>query len=215
MIKLFLKAKHWKLFVLGFALPMVIHITSMGLIFTHMNQSANPDPSVFMSYFRFFPVLIILFAGVQFGWMWSAGIGLKSYIPEHLQPNTGFFRFALLYPLVYMITFSIIITGFFSNVFGDMANTLSPVIGNPDFFPVSLQAAITVIIPMHLFAMVCIVYCLYFVAKTIKTAEKHEILGFGDFVGEFFLIWFFPIGIWILQPRINKIVMKENDEYIA
>jgi hypothetical protein len=28
---------------------------------------------------------------------------------------------------------------------------------------------------------------------------------FSDFAGEFFLIWFFPVGIWIIQPRINKL----------
>jgi hypothetical protein len=26
-----------------------------------------------------------------------------------------------------------------------------------------------------------------------------------DFAGVFFLIWFFTVGVWIIQQRINKI----------
>jgi putative effector of murein hydrolase LrgA (UPF0299 family) len=62
------------------------------------------------------------------------------------------------------------------------------------------------IIPIHLFAMFCIFYSLYFVAKTIKTVELQRAVTFSDFVLEFFLIWFYPIGIWIIQPQINKMI---------
>jgi hypothetical protein len=30
-------------------------------------------------------------------------------------------------------------------------------------------------------------------------------VSFYDFSGPFFLLWFFPIGIWIIQPRINRL----------
>ena len=63
-----------------------------------------------------------------------------------------------------------------------------------------------VIIPLHLFSMFCIFYCLYFVAKTFKTVELQREVSFSDFAGEFFLFWFFPIGIWIVQPKINKMI---------
>jgi hypothetical protein len=33
---------------------------------------------------------------------------------------------------------------------------------------------------------------------------------FSDYSGEFFLIWFSPIGYWILQPRLNKL----TDEFV-
>ena len=47
---------------------------------------------------------------------------------------------------------------------------------------------------------------LYKAAKTIKTVELQKKVTFSDFAGEFFLLWFSPIGIWILQPKINKFV---------
>ncbi|WP_238388512.1 hypothetical protein, partial [Christiangramia aestuarii] len=62
------------------------------------------------------------------------------------------------------------------------------------------------IIPLHLFSMFCMFYLLYFVSKTIKTVELKRSVTFSDFVGEFFMIWFFPIGVWFIQPRINKII---------
>ena len=49
-------------------------------------------------------------------------------------------------------------------------------------------------------------YYLYFVAKTIKIAELQKKLEFVNFASEFFLIWFYPIGIWFIQPKINKII---------
>jgi hypothetical protein len=32
-----------------------------------------------------------------------------------------------------------------------------------------------------------------------------------DFAGEFFLLWFYPVGIWIVQPKINKMVESTPD----
>lgn len=69
-----------------------------------------------------------------------------------------------------------------------------------------------IIVPLHLFSMFCIFYCLYFVAKTIKTAELQRETAFSDFVGEFFLIWFFPIGIWFIQPRVNQLAERNDNK---
>ena len=66
------------------------------------------------------------------------------------------------------------------------------------------------VVPLHLFSMFCMFYLLYFVSKTLKTVELKREVTFSDFLGEFFMIWFFPFGIWIIQPRINKLVNGEN-----
>jgi len=104
-------------------------------------------------------------------------------------------------PLIY-ITGVMTAVGFFFN-----SNTLQAT-NEPPFW---LLGAFAVIIPLHLFSMFCIFYCLYFVAKTIKTVELQREVTFSDFIGEFFLVWFHLIGVWILQPRINKFV-QNNDE---
>jgi hypothetical protein len=61
------------------------------------------------------------------------------------------------------------------------------------------------IVPVHLFSMFCMFYCLYFISKELKAVEWQRPVTFSVYTGEFFLIWFFPIGIWFIQPRINKL----------
>ena len=42
-------------------------------------------------------------------------------------------------------------------------------------------------------------------AKSFKEKETQEKLTFGNYALEFFLVLYMIIGIWILQPRLNKI----------
>ena len=58
--------------------------------------------------------------------------------------------------------------------------------------------------------MFCFLYKIYFVAKTFKTAELQKEVDFGDFAGEFFMIFFYFIGIWVFQPEIIKMVESES-----
>jgi uncharacterized RDD family membrane protein YckC len=53
--------------------------------------------------------------------------------------------------------------------------------------------------------MFCMLYLLYFVSKNLVLAETRKPASFPDYAGPFFLIWFFPIGIWFTQPRINRL----------
>ncbi|WP_192821747.1 hypothetical protein [Rufibacter sp. LB8] len=48
-----------------------------------------------------------------------------------------------------------------------------------------------------------------FTAKALRSIELRRKARFGDYVGEFFLLLFWPVGIWVLQPRINKIAIKK------
>ena len=61
-----------------------------------------------------------------------------------------------------------------------------------------------------------IIHSFAFPAKTLKTVELGRKASFGEYVGDFFLIMFLPLGIWFLQPRINNIVSErrwiEDDE---
>lgn len=72
-----------------------------------------------------------------------------------------------------------------------------------------------VIMPMHFAAMLSTLYAMIFAAKTLKTAELNENATVSEYLEDFFLIWFFPIGIWILQPRIHRIIEKQNKNTTA
>jgi hypothetical protein len=182
MIEKFLKAKHWQIFMITFGLPFLIQI-----VLVPMTIMGN-DPMIMM---KIFPIIMILFIGGFFGWFWSISIGLQQVIPEEYRLNVGKFKIFLLIPVVYMIFFF----GFFTTTFNS---------GGPN------PGISAIIVPLHLFSMFCIFYCLYFVAKTFKTAELQRKVTFSDFAGEFFMIWFFPIGIWIIQPKINKMIENKD-----
>jgi hypothetical protein len=113
-------------------------------------------------------------------WFWSIGSFLCSIVKPALKPKMGFFRVASAYPVLY---------GF----------------AVPALFLSSTPALSAVIVPLHLFAMVCITYDFYFVSKCLALAETGRPKSFSDFAGTFFLLWFFPIGVWIVQPKVNRI----------
>ncbi|GET25441.1 hypothetical protein [Prolixibacter sp. NT017] len=46
-------------------------------------------------------------------------------------------------------------------------------------------------------------------AKSLKEKEKQREQRFSDYLTEFILMLYMVIGVWIIQPRLNKI-MKEN-----
>ena len=57
--------------------------------------------------------------------------------------------------------------------------------------------------------MYCLFYLIWFIAKSIATIENGRIVGFDIYSGNFFLLWFFPIGIWWMHPKIRKILLGE------
>ncbi|MEI7735417.1 MAG: hypothetical protein WCI49_08115, partial [Ferruginibacter sp.] len=130
-----------------------------------------------------------------FMWFWSIGISLQKMIPEKATMKIKLFKVFLCVPIFYLLLigmlFSYTINGEFA--FGKVSN-----LG-------VIAVLFFAIVLLHLFSMFCIFYCIYFVAKTIKTAELQKTVEFSDLIFEFLMIWFFPIGIWIIQPRINKI----------
>lgn len=199
MIHQFLKAKHWQIFTLTFAVPMIFYfILFAGMMSTaiHLSQSQQPDPTMMLSYMKFFPIIILLFMASLFGWHWSVAIGLQNKVPEPIKMKVKKFKTFFFIPLIYMLAF----LAFFSLTMNELSGP------NPEPNLKFMGIGLILIIPMHLFSIFCMLYSLYFVAKTLKTVELQKEVSFSEFAGDFFLIWFFPIGVWIIQPRINKIV---------
>ena len=188
----FLRAKHWQLFLLTFGIPMILQMIMMASMFINAGWNTEPNPTFIMSYFALFPIIMLVFMGVFFGWFWAVAVGLQSRVPKDVTMKVGRFKLFLFIPLIYILFF----LGFMvTTMSGALQDGSAP---NPGMF--------ALIIPLHLFSMFCIFYCLYFVAKTFKTVELQRKVTFSDFAGEFFMIWFYPIGIWIIQPKINKMV---------
>ncbi|WP_299760241.1 hypothetical protein [uncultured Pontibacter sp.] len=195
MVNRFLRAKHWQLFLLTFGIPLIFQVIMMGIVFTSIGREGSPAPQFMFSYFRLFPVMMIIFMAVYFGWFWAVAIGLQQHVPESVHMKVKKFKVLFLIPMLYMLLLALFIGGFMQFVVSSE--------GPSGGFIGGIAA---IIVPLHLLSMFCIFYTLYFVAKTIKTVELQREVNFSDFAGEFFMIWFYPIGVWILQPKINAIV---------
>lgn len=63
---------------------------------------------------------------------------------------------------------------------------------------------ITVVI--YLILSLSIIYT--YPAKTLKQLEAKDEIDINDYFGDIFLLLFWPIGTWTIQPRINK--LKED-----
>jgi hypothetical protein len=198
MIVKFLKAKHWQLFLLTFGIPMIFQFIMMDSLMSNFTTQKIPDPAMLINYMKFFPVVMIIFMTIFFGWFWSVAIGLQKKVPENVTMKVKKFKIFFFIPLVYFLILM--------SVFFVFMNGLFSLNSNPEPSFGLIGGIFAVIFPIHLFSMFCILYSLYFVAKTFKTVELQREVKFGDFAGEFFMIWFYPIGIWIIQPKINKMI---------
>ena len=219
-MKFFLKLKHWQLFGLLLCTYLAFQIAgttsvilSQGTIkqITEHNyfgfrtssstsysqedvSTVTPskvcDKSIKVT--KYSPI-VILFIFVLLGWFYVVGVNLNKKLPETVKMNLTKFKWFFFIPLICMIFFYIFALVLFNKVsIGEQLNF----------------APFAVIIPLHLFSVFCIFYCIYFAAKSLKAADLQRPVTFSDYAGEFFLFLFFPIGVWLIQPRINKIFSK-------
>jgi hypothetical protein len=70
----------------------------------------------------------------------------------------------------------------------------------------SLRSNPSILFIFSLIALFAIFYCINFAAKVIAMFERNQSVGFADYAGNFFLMWFFPIGVWFIQPKIQKLL---------
>ena len=110
-------------------------------------------------------------------WLWSIGIKLQTDKVKVKDIKLMLFKISVIYPIAYFV---FAIYHLFTNGW--------------------------IVMPLHFSAMFSTFYAMLFAAKTLKSAELKKEAKISEYLGEFFLIWFYPIGIWILQPRIHKLI---------
>ena len=201
---IFLKAKHWQLFVLIFVIPMIAQGIGMSPFFEFfqtieaIENQEDISPILMIepmyNFFRFMMFVTGLIGIVMLGWLWSVGVGLQGKIPEDLKMKTGLFKAALILPIVYFVGIFRVISFVFLN-YESLIN----------FSTESSVQIFSTIFSVHLLSIIAVIYTFVFVAKTVKTAELQRKVKFEDFIGEFFMACFYMVGVWILQPRINEI----------
>jgi hypothetical protein len=78
--------------------------------------------------------------------------------------------------------------------------------------PANLLGGLTaVLIFSLLLAIVGWPYVLYFMSRNLLLAERDGPLTLTGYVGKFLLIGFFPVGVWLIQPTINRLFSGQRE----
>ena len=177
--RFFLRAKHWQLFLLLFGIGFVGDVGILG------SAVASPSQQNLGRFTAITEIVTLPFLCCFLAWFWSVGSFCDSLIRPERRLSIGFFRFALIYPALYIFMFIALL-------------------------PIIPLWSTVLILPLHLFAMFCLFYELYFASKSLVLAETGRAKSFYDYAGPFFLLWFFPIGVWFIQPRINRLYLRHS-----
>ena len=77
-MNVFLRLKHWQLFGLLIGIPFIFQIVGMTTVIV------SQDPT---KMFTVFPLLMLLFMGVFFGWFYAMGVNLNKKLPDTVKMN--------------------------------------------------------------------------------------------------------------------------------
>lgn len=130
------------------------------------------------------PFVNLLFFILIIGWLYSVGINANRLLIKEIQINDTFFRLNIAYFLGYVVVL-------FFNV-----GSLKSILFDESSFAVLFSV----------YFIFAVSYCFYFSSKVLVMYEIKRNVSFNNHRKEFFLLIIFLIGIWILQPRINKLV---------
>jgi len=111
-------------------------------------------------------------------WLVLLGISVNRLVPSDYQFSYTWYIFRILFACIYIL----IIDYFYGTK-----------------IPKSVY-------PVHIVASLFIFSSIWTSAKAIVLAETHKKQKFDRYIGTFFLLWFFPVGIWLVQPRLNRLV---------
>lgn len=179
------RLKAWQVFLL-LVLPM---FASQFYLVSNLSLQQPLSIEEFEALFGQTILMSLLMAFILLAWLLSIGMAANRRVKENLRRNT---RLALA-SAVYAISY-IAIAPFIWPGPGELS---------------SGESSMALVFPFHLLAMVAVFYVLAFAARNIIMAERQSEVSFFDYSGPFFLMWFFPVGVWFVQPRVNRLVSSQ------
>ena len=170
-----LRLRHWQAFLLLFILPFALQYALASFV---------PSSA--------WPLLLLLNALptlVPTLWLWWLGSLFYQRLPPSIKISAIYFHLAALYFALYILV--LIYT------LGLVRESMSE-----GFLPLGMVA---LLLPIHLFATFCYLFLVYFVARSVVSVEKQRVVVTNEYILPLLQVMFMPIGIWFLQPRLNKL----------
>ncbi len=120
---------------------------------------------------------------VFYAWLWALGSKLYNLASKEKIVRFNIFRFCI----------------FFSSAFV--------------FCSIFVEAGFGLIIPdfIEIFFLICMIYVSYFVAKNLTMGERYNIADPLEVYTLTLLVFCFPIGVWFIQPKVNKLFRENID----
>lgn len=149
--------------------------------------STQPAWMMFLVFVLFFvmgellPFGAVLPMAPFFVWIYSLGIESNRALPETVTMPLVKFKAALVYAAGYSSVAAL-------------------------YFHAMMPYAL----PFHLIAIYCMFYSIYYVAKCVRSNELNRTAILSDWAAIFFGLWFFPVGVWFIQPKMQRIVKTVN-----
>ena len=125
-----------------------------------------------------------LFVAALYGWVFAIGFYANQRLPDNLRRSHALFTAGLIYATVYASLLFLFVLD----------------LRLPDFY----------ILPFHLLAMAGAFYGLWFSARQLTTLKENRELKFIEYSGPLFLMWFFPLGVWFIQPMVNRYIASNT-----
>lgn len=185
----FLKGKHWQVFLALFGLPILGIVAFMLLMVLHAEGHVSLS-SIAITLTATITIALFLFLM----WFYTLTEALHARLPKVVKMNLLVFKVFLVAPVFFMLQFTVTIYKTLHAM--SIADT-------PD--PAAVAINDPLLIPLFILAMFCMFYCLLFAAKAFKSVELKREVDLPDYVAELLQLWYFPLGVWLLQPRINRI----------
>jgi hypothetical protein len=134
------------------------------------------------------PVLNSIFFLLFFSWIYSTG----NILGKHWKMHMNYYYLLLFRLSIVMVVISSIVFSFLG------------ITKRTNIYDISKPMPLVFLI----IVLIAIFYCFYYVSKILRSVELNRNVDFEQHQKEFFLFFVFVIGIWVLQPRIRKLLNK-------
>ncbi len=176
----FIRAEHWQIFLILLGAYLASEIAFIFVIALEPISLEQRSVETLLIIGAIGAVPIAL----SLRWFWSMGTFLNFLLRPQLRLSYSFFQFSAFLPVIYCTVFAPLVVKHVIGFYG--------------------------ILPLHLFVMFCLIYAIRFVGKNLRLTDEWRFLTFQDYWRYFLLLWFWPIGIWWIQPKINRLYAIES-----
>ncbi|NCD71390.1 hypothetical protein [Mucilaginibacter agri] len=154
------------------------HLFLLFILFQLIYEQAS-----FSSLIQFIALLIYI------GWIYSIGSYMHGLIPPKLRPGITYFRVSCLF-IIFLWVIGYFIQGYFAN---------------EELFQINSYKSL-LYISLTLYTAWSILYIFSFAARMLESVIEGEITNLSDSLKAFFCFWFFPIGMWYIQPAVHRVI---------